>query len=149
MQRFWFIFLVFILNSCSQNHFEKEIRFENNNWNKFNELELNIPIEAGETYDFFGNIYTDSTFNRRKLELGFYLYFPGGEKRLSDLNFRILDFEYQPTGEKTELGFKKSIAFKENIQSEQSGNLRLKIVQHSQYYDNFGIIGLDLFVKEK
>lgn len=149
MRRFWFIFLVFTFSSCIQNHFEKEIRFENNNWIKFNELEFNIPIDAGETYHFYGNIYTDSTFNRRKLELGFYLYLPSGEKRLSDLNYRILDFEYRPTGEKTELGYKKQIVFKENIRSEQAGNLRLKIVQHSQYYNNYGIIGLDLMVKEK
>ncbi len=149
MRKICFIFLVFTFSSCIQNHFEKEIRFENNNWNKFNELEFNIPIEAGETYSFYGNIYTDSTYNRRKIEIGFYLYLPSGEKRLTDLNYRILDFEYHSMGEKTDLGYKKQIVFKENIHSEQAGDLRIKIVHHSQYYDNYGIIGLDLMVKEK
>lgn len=135
--------------SCNSNHFEKNIRFENQNWVKFNELDFEIPVEAGKTYDFFGNIITDSTFDKRKLDLGFYLYLPSGEERLSDLNFRILDFEYKPLGEITDEGTTNHVTFKENIRSIESGKIKLKIVLHSQYLDNPGIVGLDLLVKEK
>jgi len=136
-------------SSCDSNHFEKNIRFEHKNWIKFHELNYEIPVESGKIYNFTGNIITDSTFNRRKIDLGFYLYLPSGEERLSDLSFRVLDFEYQPLGEKTAEGIYNKITFKENIRSAESGKLKLKIVLHSQYYDNYGIVGLDLFVKEK
>jgi len=141
--------IVFSFSSCNSDHFQKSIRFENNNWNKFNELEYEIPVEAGKTYDFSGNIITDSTFTKRKIELGFYIFLPSGEERLSDLEFRILDFEYKALGEKTEEGIQNQVMFKEKLQSAESGKLKLKIVLHSQYLENTGIIGLDLFVKEK
>lgn len=143
------LFVIAIFSSCNSNHFEKSIRFENNNWIKFNNLEFEIPVEAGNSYSFSGNIITDSTFNKRKMEIGFYLYLPSGEERLSDMTFRILDFEYQPMGKITTNGILNEVTFKENVRSSESGKIKLKVVLHSQYYDNPGIIGLDLFVKEK
>lgn len=146
----FFISVVLIsLTSCNYNHFEKHIRFEKNNWTKFNELDIIIPVLADKTYDFTGNIITDSTYNNRKMEVGFYLYLPSGEERLSDLTFRILDYEYQILGEKTENGIINQVEFKKNLFNAEDGNIKLKMVLHSQYYDNTGIIGIDLFVKEK
>jgi len=52
-------------------------------------------------------------------------------------------------GKKTEKGIIVPTIFKENISSEEDGEIDLKIVLHSQYYDNPGIIGLDLMVEEK
>lgn len=141
--------IAFSFSSCNSNHFQKNIRFDNQNWKKFNELKYEIPVEAGKTYDFTGTFITDTTFNRRKLEIGFYLYLPSGEERLSDLEFRILDFEYKALGEKTNEGIKNHLVFKENLPIAKSGKLKLNIVLNSQYYDNYGIVGLDLFVKEK
>jgi len=151
MHRFYIliIFIIIVFSSCSSTHFQDEVRFDNNNWTKFNELEFNIPVEADKTYSFSGHIITESTFNRRKIELGFYMVLPSGAERLSDLNFRILNFEYQPLGEKTEIGFQKEVLFKKDLLVNDDGILNLKIVLHSQYYDNFGIVGLDLFVNEK
>lgn len=83
------------------------------------------------------------------MELGFYIYLPSGEERLTDLTIRILDFEYNTLGKKTKEGIILPVNFKENIQSEESGEMNLKIVLHSQYYDNTGIVGLDLLIKEK
>lgn len=144
------IFAIVLISfvSCNSNHSKQEIRFPNNNWIKFNELEFNLAVEAGKSYDFSANLITDTLFNRRKIDIGFYAYLPSGEERLSDLTFRLLDYEYQSLGEKTPNGIINEFILKENLHSSESGNLKVKIVLHSQYYDNPGIIGLDFIVNE-
>jgi len=147
---FFGLLLVILLSACqSSPHFEKHIRFKNANWKKFTELKYDIPVESGKTYSFRGEIITDTNYTRRKLGIGFYLYLPGGEKRLEDHEIRIRDFEYHPLGEKNDDNtYTKSVQFRENLSISESGNIRLIIAQNSQYTDNFGVIGIDLIVKE-
>lgn len=139
-----------MLMSCQPSyHFEKKHRFENKNWVKFNDLKYEVPVEAGKRYSFSGNILFDSTYHQRKIEIGFYLYLPDDEERLSDYSFRVLDYDYLPIGEKTENGYSLALEFKKQLLLSESGLLTVQISHHSQYLDNFGIIGLDLFVEEE
>lgn len=108
-----------------------------------------IPMEADNNYDFFGIIKTDSSFERRKIEMGFYLTLPSGEERFIDQTYRILDYEYQPLGTWKGSAFENNITFRENIFSDETGLAKLSIVLHSQYYNNPGISGLTITVKEK
>lgn len=147
----YFLYLIILIAfiSCKPStHFEEKIRFVNNNWNKFNELNFDIPVEAGKSYNFKGNIITDSSYLNRKMEIGFYLFLPNGENRLEDQIIRILDYEYQPLGEKTEEGIQLAVNFKDHLIINESGILKVQIVFHSEKLDNFGIIGIDLFVFE-
>ncbi len=130
-------------------HYEKKINFPNSDWTKFNSLEYQIPVEAGKFYSFEGIIITDTTFSQRKIEIGFYLYLPGGEERLEDQFIRILDLEYKPLGTKTKEGYQVKIPFKKHLRINETGILKLQIVYHSQYLNNLGIISFDLSVSEK
>jgi gliding motility-associated lipoprotein GldH len=146
----FFIIIILGLFGCKPSaHFEKNIEFENNNWRKFDNLEFNIPVEAGKIYSFEANIITDTNYTRRKLELGFYLYLPGDEERLEDQTIRIRDLEYRALGTKTEKGYQIKKSLKNNLLINESGILRLQIVHHSQYLDNFGINSIKLSVIEK
>lgn len=141
---------LFMMMACQPSyHFEKKHRFNNKNWFKFNDLKYEIQVEAGKTYSFSGNIITDSTYQHRKMEIGFYLFLPSGEERLSDQTIRILDYDHLPLGEISENGIILPVEFKKHLLASENGVLRLEISQHSQYLDNFGIIGLDLFVIEE
>jgi len=143
------ILIIFLMGSCQPSpHFEKHIRFKNANWNKFTELNYEIPVEIGKSYTFAGKILTDSNYTRRKLGIGFYLYLPSGEKRLDDQEIRIRDFEYKALGEKDQKMYILPVIFRKNLSIDESGNLKLIITQNSQFVDNFGIIGLDLTVTE-
>lgn len=141
--------LVLLLSCQPSHHFDKKHRFENNNWLKFNDLKYEIPVEQGKSYSFSGNIITDSSYQHRKMDIGFYLYLPGGEERLSDETIRILDYDYLPLGEKTGDEIILPVVFRKHLQVSESGILKLQISLHSQYLDNFGIIGLDLFVEQE
>jgi len=142
--------LLWMITACqNSNHFDKKHRFENNNWFKFNDLKYDIPVNAGETYSFTGNIITDSSYQNRKIEIGFYLILPSGEERLSDQSIRILDYNYLPVGENTEAGISVPVDFKKHLSVSENGILKLQISLHSQNLDNFGIIGIDLFVKKE
>lgn len=144
------LIITILLGACQvPSHFENNHRFVNNNWIRFNDLVYEVPVEAGDTYSFHGNLITDSLFQQRKLELGFYLYFPDGEKRLEDQTHRILDFEYKALGKKTDIGFELPLVFKKDIQVSESGLLKVVISNHSQYLDNLGIIGLDFYVEQQ
>ena len=141
-----FIFLISIITySCTNSSvFEIQHRFKDNNWFKFDEFNYELEVEAGQNYRFDGIIITDSSYKNRKMELGFYLYLPEGGKRLEDKTIRILDFEYHALGKKTTNGFELPVTFKENLKINSNGLLKIKIILHSQYTDNFGIVGFDL-----
>lgn len=142
--------LLILLSACQpSHHFDKKHRFENNNWVKFNNLKYEIPVEQGKSYSFTGNIITDSTYQYRKMDIGFYLYLPGGEERLSDETIRILDYDYLPLGKKAGDEIILPVVFRNHLQISETGILKLQISLHSQYLDNFGIIGLDLFVEQE
>ncbi len=146
-------FLILLIStlflSCSNSIvLEKKHHFENNNWFRFDEIIYELEVEAGQKYTFEGFITTDSTYNNRKIDLGFYIYLPDGGTRLGDKSFRILDYEYQHLGEKTNKNYQLPVVFKEELSINQSGKLKIKIVNHSQYVDNNGIISLELLAKK-
>lgn len=147
----YFLFIIIAIGFISCNpstHFEKKTNFESSDWNKFNDLTYHIPVEAGKSYTFEGVIITDSTYTHRKMELGFYLYLPGGEERLSNHSIRIRDYEYEPLGEKTQIGYRMSVMLKKNLNIEEDGDLKITISLHSQYLNNFGIKSFNLLVFE-
>jgi len=147
----YFVILLIVLgfSACTpENHYERAIRFKNSNWIKFNELKYDIPLEAGKSYSYDAILIVDSTYHQRKIKLGFYLEFPSGETRLLDKTVRLLDNEFQSLGEKTDVGYQYEIAFRKHLKTNETGILKAEVVLHSQYYDNYGIIGFDLFVKE-
>lgn len=144
------ILFSFLAFSCSNSTvFENNYRFENHNWFRFDEIIYEIEVEAGQKYSFEGAITTDSSFKARKMNLGFYLYLPEGGKRLDDKSIRILDYEYQHLGTKTKYGYELPVVFKDELSIYESGKLKIKIINHSQHVDNFGIISLELLIKEK
>lgn len=142
--------MIFIgLISCNPSaHFQKDTQFEQANWVKFNTLKYDIPVEAGKSYSFNGIITTDTVYTKRKMHIGFYLYLPSGEERLEDKTIRILSNEYIPLGEKKDGSYEIKTSFKQNILIKETGNLKLQIVHHSQYLDNFGIKNFKLIVNE-
>ena len=145
-----FLVILLALVACQpSNHFEETIAFDNGNWRKFNELNFEIPVEAGKTYSFNGSITIDSNYTQRKLELGFYLYLPGDAQRLEDKTIRIRDFEYQPLGIKTDEGYVLKQNFRQNLKIDESGTLKLNIVLHSTHLNNFGIKQLKLNIIEE
>ena len=151
MNKYFLFFIIIIgLSACKhQAYYEENVIFENADWNKFKTLEYQIPVEAGKTYSIEGIIITDSNYIRRKVEIGFYLYLPSGEERLSDHVIRVLDYEFQHLGIKTQEGFEVRQFFKEGLSISESGMLKLNIVHHSQYLNNYGIKSFDLVVSEK
>ncbi len=147
---FSFLVVLIALVSCQpSNHFEDTIEFDNNNWMKFSDLDFEIPVEAGKTYSFNGSITVDSTYTRRKMEIGFYLYLPDDAQRLEDKTIRVRDFEYQPLGRKTNEGYVLDQKFKQKLRIDESGILKLRIVLHSEHLNNYGIKQLHLIVVEE
>lgn len=140
---------IFSISCTNQVVFEENHRFKDNNWFRFDDLIYEINVEAGKVYSFSGNIITDATYKSRKMDLGFYLYLPSGVHRLDDKSIRILDYEFHHLGEKTKDTYILPVIFKDELKISESGLLKIKISNHSQYVDNLGIIGLDLIIKEK
>lgn len=151
MKNIFFILLVSLLAfSCSNSTvFEHQHHFENKNWVRFDDINYELEVETGQKYNFRGTITVDSSYKSRKMELGFYLYLPDGGKRLEDKTIRILDYEYQHLGTKTEHGYEIPVELKKELSINEGGKLKIKITNHSQHLDNFGIISLDLIAKKK
>jgi len=151
MNKFFYLtMLFFALTACQPPvYYQQEVKFENSNWIKFNDLNFDIPVEGGKTYSFEAIITCDSNYLKRKLKIGFYASLPSGEERLDDQEIRILDYEYHPLGIKTNGNYVIRKILKEKMLISETGILKLEIVHHSQYLNNYGLLSFNLLVSEE
>jgi gliding motility-associated lipoprotein GldH len=83
-------FLLF-LNSCSnENTITVDHSFTNNLWDRFEKINIIVPIEDLENrYDFYFEIEIDSTYIFPNLYMNVVLYMPSGEERINEYDFQI------------------------------------------------------------
>jgi hypothetical protein len=94
-------------------------------------------------------VVTDSTFEQRKIKIGFNLNLPNGEFRGTNHSLRILNNKFEPLGEKIKNGFLLKENLRRNFSTTKSGTIDAEIIFHSSKYDNNGIVSFTLEVIEE
>jgi gliding motility-associated lipoprotein GldH len=95
MKNFWVIVVLFSVISCSggdkSDSFEKIIPLENQNWQRFNNLDFEVPVKRGDMLDFYLLLKYNNKFNNKRLPVNITFYTPGGEIRSRNFSFWIKD----------------------------------------------------------
>ena len=148
--KYLLLLLIVAFGSCKPEiHFRQTEYFAEHNWVKFKKLNYKIPVESEKSYSFNAIVVTDSTFEQRKIKIGFNLNLPNGEFRGTNHSLRILNNKFEPLGEKIKNGFLLKENLRRNFSTTKSGTIDAEIIFHSSKYDNNGIVSFTLEVIEE
>ncbi len=85
--------LLFILTACSPDKiYEKHIKFENYSWNRFKDLQFEVPVEdIKSNYNFYFAIKHITQYPYKNLRINFTIHTPSGEFRTMDYDLKLKD----------------------------------------------------------
>ncbi|NVO18693.1 MAG: hypothetical protein HXX13_03285 [Bacteroidetes bacterium] len=82
------------LMSCSKQGpiFEHYMKFDKGNWDRFNKVVFNVPIDKpGESYDITLVLKPDSSFMYDAMPVYVIMNTPAGEERMKDVRIKVKD----------------------------------------------------------
>ncbi len=96
MKKLCLIVVLFSLISCSgnekSNSFEKIVSLQNNNWQRFTNIDFEVPVTKGDLLDFYFLLtYNNEKFDEKRLPVNITFYTPGGETRSRNFAFWLKD----------------------------------------------------------
>ena len=143
------LLLAAFLTSCRRPAVFREYReIGNMTWNRFDILEFDVPVNAGDVLDFdiFLRHHTDFPYDKLFVNITFNA--PGGEMRSGDYEFELKDdkgnWRADGMGElwDIELPVRKEMHF------EETGICRVRIENKYPKFDTPGIVEVGLIAKK-
>ena len=140
---------LFLLTGCeNKTVFKKYNKLENMTWRRFNNLDFEVPVEKGKSYDFYFSLrhHTDYPYNFIDANVTFYT--PNGERRSREHHYILIntDFEWKADGMgelwDIDLPIRKNMTFK------KSGICKVNFENKMPKMITPGIIEVGLVVKE-
>jgi len=91
-----FIIILFLSTviSCTNNRstvFEKTTSIEKHNWQRFDKLNFDVPINKNDTLNFYLNFQYNKDFKGIYLPVNISFYTPDGETRTRNYRFKLID----------------------------------------------------------
>ncbi len=94
MNKFVLVFLLLCLSlSCGRSHvFDESHTFESLIWNRFDIIEMDVPVQADERgFDFVVRLIHTEAYAYDFINMNITFYMPGGAMRSRDYTFRLQD----------------------------------------------------------
>lgn len=152
MHRSHLFFLITLLfASCSQAVvFEHTEVFDNQIWNRFHFIELDVPVaDADALYDLELYFTHGDDYPSDHIAVNFTVYFSSGGMRSRDYTIRLQDGSQNWTGEKTDLGFKQRFTLISHMQFPEAGTQHIRIESKMTKFDLTGVVSLGFVVTKK
>lgn len=152
MHRSYLLFLITLLfASCSQPVvFEHTEVFNNQIWNRFHFIELDVPVaDADALYDLALDFTHSEDYPSDHIAVNFTVYFSSGGMRSRDYTFRLQDGSQNWTGEKSDKGFKQRFTLISDMQFPEAGTQRIRIESKMTKFDMPGVVSLGFVVNKK
>ncbi len=89
-----FVLALFTLISCTNNkgvYFEKTVPFEKHNWQRFHNIDFNVPVKKDMMLDFSIIFKYNDDFKNVWLPVNVTFVTPDGETRTRNYRFNLLD----------------------------------------------------------
>ncbi len=141
--------VVLMFASCNNKEklFEKRITFKNNNWNRFDILKFDVPVDDTiAQYDIYADLRHASFYPFENLLINFSIAMPSSEERVQNHNFKLRnqDGSFLANG----MGDIWDIAFPmmTNFTFPQKGNYHIEIENLMTKYDTPGMMEFGLIV---
>lgn len=138
-----------ILYGCSPSIvFDKTIRFESLIWNRFNVIEMDVPVqmlEKGYNFSIIFQHNNDFAFDFISMNITFYM--PGGAMRSRDYQFRLQDGQGNWLGEPDNGFFSLEWPLLNGLKFSEEGVCRVRIENKMVKFNTIGVESIGLVVK--
>lgn len=145
------LIILLLFSACKHDSFvlKEEKVFENNSWNKFDNLSFNFNISDIESsYNFYLVIDHTSKLKTKKIPLSFYLKTPSGEERTLNYYIKLIDNNGNFIGEKIKENFNLTILMRKNYLFKKKGNVKIEIVNQLSKLETPGFVSVELIIKK-
>jgi gliding motility-associated lipoprotein GldH len=142
--------LVLLATSCQQKPvFEQQQVFDNQIWNRFDILEMNVEIsDAAPRYDLLLEIVHTDRYYTDYLDVNITIYFPSGGMRSRDYTFKLKDANLQWIGKEVKTGIQLEVPINAGMQFQQEGIYKVRIESKMSKYNLQEIESIGLRVKK-
>ena len=89
-----FLLVIFFLGGCYRDdaQFREYVKMDNMNWNRFDILMFEVPVQANDILDFNLFLRHHTHFPYDKLFINITFYSPDGDMRSNDYTFDLKDY---------------------------------------------------------
>ncbi|MBI9039402.1 MAG: hypothetical protein JEY97_14815 [Bacteroidales bacterium] len=130
-------------NKVTYDSFEQ---FENNSWNRFNELNFEFPVDKS-TYNIYLTIKFDETYSYNELLINTAFYTPSGEERFTNYEIKVRDKNGEFIGENHDNNIKLIFPLRKNFRFSKEGICKLEIENLMTKIETSGIIGIGIIIE--
>lgn len=143
------VLFVLILVGCNSDAvFREYVKFDNITWNRFDIIEIEVPVNRADDLDFYFALRHHTDFPYSFIDVNFTFYTPDGEVRSRDYHYLLKNTKLKWKGDgmgdlwDIELPIRKGISFKKN------GICKVRIENKMNKAQTPGIIEIGLIVKK-
>lgn len=142
-----FLLLLFFASCSGRPLFEQEFVFEDLIWNRFNIIEMEVPVEnAEQLYDVYVLFVHSDVYPTDHIAMNITFYYPNGGMRSRDYEFRLQDVKLQWIGEKKGDYYSNYFPVNLGMRFPESGITRVRIENKMTKFNMAGIASVGLFV---
>lgn len=144
-----FYMLLLFISCDTPKIFEHTVFFEDLIWNRFNHIELDVPIEdINSSYDLkFRFVHTEN-YAADHIAINFTVYFSNGGMRSGDYVFTLQDDNLQWTGTKKNNTFTADFPLLSGMRFPDTGISKMRIENKMTKFNMTGIVGAGLVVEK-
>jgi gliding motility-associated lipoprotein GldH len=139
-----------MLYSCRpQSIFDETISFESLIWNRFNTIEMEVPVQADEKgYNFMVILHHNDDYSFDFIRMNITFYMPGGGMRSRDYQFKLQDEQGNWLGEPSNGFFKMELPLLNGLQFSEEGICNVRIENKMIKFNTIGVKSLGLVVEK-
>ncbi len=143
------VLALLMLASCSVKPvFEQEVAFDDLIWNRFNIIEMDLPVEdADALYDVQVSFVHTDVYPSDHIAMNITFYFPNGGMRSRDYEFRLQDDKMQWVGEKSGELYSNIFPVNLGMRFPETGITRVRIENKMTKFNMAGIASVGLVVE--
>ncbi|MBK9291710.1 MAG: hypothetical protein IPM52_08810 [Bacteroidetes bacterium] len=141
--------LLLLLGACTGRIvFDQDVRFDDLIWNRFNIIELDLPVEDAENlYDVKVRFVHNDIYPSDHIAMNITFYFPNGGMRSRDYEFRLQDADLQWLGQKQGEFFYNEFPVNLGMRFPEAGVTRVRIENKMTKFNMAGIASVGLVVE--
>lgn len=137
-----------LLISCSEpDVYRKYVKMENINWQRFNILEFDVPVENGDQLDFYLALRHHTDFPYDQLFVNITFYSADGEMRSHDYDLDLKDENGDWLADGMGELWDIDLLVREGMPFYKSGICKVRVENKFSKYDTPGILEVGLKVK--
>jgi gliding motility-associated lipoprotein GldH len=147
---FFVLITTTVLYNCSpQSVYDETIGFDSLIWNRFNTIEMEVPVQADEKgYNFMVILHHNDDYSFDFIRMNITFYMPGGGMRSRDYQFKLQDEPGNWLGEPANGFHQIELPLLNGLKFSEDGICKVRIENKMIKFNTIGVKSLGLVVKK-